>query len=64
MAMILKQSTAVDVLIGPFVDVADGATGETGETPAVKLSKNGQTLAARATPPPQHMTLMAITTVN
>ena len=48
MAMILKQSTAVDVLIGPFVDVADGATGETGETPAVKLSKNGQTLAAKS----------------
>ena len=43
----LKQSTAVDVLIGPFVDITDGATAETGETPSVKLSKNGQTLAAK-----------------
>jgi len=47
MAMILKQSTAVDVLIGPFVDITNGATAETGETPTVKLSKNGQTLAAK-----------------
>ncbi len=47
MAMILKQSTAVDVLIGPFVDITDGATAETGESPAVKLSKNGQTLGAK-----------------
>jgi len=45
--MILKQSTAVDVLIGPFVDLTDGATAETGESPSVKLSKNGQTLAAK-----------------
>lgn len=44
---ILKQSTAVDVLIGPFVDITDGATAETGESPSVKLSKNGQTLAAK-----------------
>lgn len=43
----LKQSTAVDVLIGPFVDLTDGATAETGESPTVKLSKNGQTLAAK-----------------
>jgi hypothetical protein len=45
--MILKQSTAADVLIGPFVDLTDGATAETGESPSVKLSKNGQTLAAK-----------------
>jgi len=45
--MILKQSTAVDILIGPFVDITDGATAETGESPAVKLSKNGQTLGAK-----------------
>jgi|DEB0MinimDraft_3_1074331.scaffolds.fasta_scaffold14301_1 hypothetical protein len=45
--MILKQSTAVDVLIGPFVDLTDGATAETGESPTVKLSKNGQALAAK-----------------
>lgn len=47
MAMMLKQSTAVDVLIGPFVDLTNGASAETGESPAVKLSKNGQTLAAK-----------------
>ena len=47
MAMILKQSTAVDVLIGPFVDLTNGASAETGESPTVKLSKNGQTLAAK-----------------
>lgn len=47
MALTLKQSTAVDVLIGPFVDRTDGYTSETGESPSVKLSKNGQTLAAK-----------------
>lgn len=47
MALILKQSTAVDVLIGPFVDSSDGYTAETGLSPSVKLSKNGQTLAAK-----------------
>jgi len=46
--MYLKQSTADDVLIGPFVDITDGATSETGETPTVKLSKNGQALAAKS----------------
>ena len=47
---ILKQSTAVDVLIGPFVDSTDGDTEETGLTLSaadIKLSKNGQTLAAK-----------------
>lgn len=44
---ILKQSTAVDVLIGPFVDSDDGYTAETGLSPSVKLSKNGQALAAK-----------------
>lgn len=47
MTMYLRQSTADDVLIGPFVDILDGAAAETGETPTVKLSKNGQTLAAK-----------------
>ena len=47
MALVLRESTAVDVLIGPFVDITDGATAETGESPSVKLSKNGQTLAAK-----------------
>jgi hypothetical protein len=45
--MILRQSTAVDVLIGPFVDSTDAYTAETGVSPAVKLSKNGQTLGAK-----------------
>jgi hypothetical protein len=44
---ILKQATAVDVLIGPFVDKTDKATAEESETPAVLLSKNGQALAAK-----------------
>ncbi len=46
----LKQSTAVDVLIGPFVDSTDGDTEETGLTVAqadVRLSKNGQTGAQK-----------------
>ena len=47
MSQILRQSTAVDVLIGPFLDITDGVTAETGETPAIKLSKNGQTLGAK-----------------
>jgi hypothetical protein len=47
MALILKQSTAADVLIGPFLDDADGSTAEEGESPSVLLSKNGQTLAAK-----------------
>lgn len=48
MAQTLRQSTAVDVLIGPFVDLTDAATAETGESPSVKLSKNGQALAAKS----------------
>lgn len=48
MAMILRQSTAEDVLIGPFVDINDGAAAETGESPSVKLSKNGQALGAKS----------------
>ncbi len=47
----LKQSTAVDVLIGPFLDEDDGKTAEAGLTIAqadVKLSKNGQTLAQKS----------------
>lgn len=47
MTQILKQSTAVDVLIGPFLDKTDAATAEPGESPSVKLSKNGQALAAK-----------------
>lgn len=44
---ILRQSTAVDVLIGPFVDGGDGATTEEALSPSVQLSKNGQTAATK-----------------
>ena len=46
----LRQSTAVDVKIGPFVDSGDGDAEETGLTIAqadVLLSKNGQTGAQK-----------------
>ena len=51
----LKQSTAVDIALGPFVDAADGVTPETALTIAqadVRLKKNAgawaQKLPARA----------------
>ena len=47
MAIILRQSTAVDVLIGPFVDSGDGYTSEGALSPSVLVSKNGQALAAK-----------------
>ena len=46
----LRQSTAVDILLGPFLDDTDGKTAETGLTITqgdVKLSKNGQALAQK-----------------
>ena len=46
----LRQSTAVDVLLGPFLDEDDGKTAETGLTISasdVRLSKNGQNMAAK-----------------
>lgn len=43
----LKQSTAIDILLGPFVDATDGFTAETGLTLVVDVSKNGQALAAK-----------------
>ena len=46
----LQANTAVDVLIGPFVDETDGKTAETGLTLSqgdIKLSKNGQALAQK-----------------
>lgn len=46
----LKQSTAVTVLLGPFVDEDDGKTAETGLTIAqadVRLSKNGGNMAQK-----------------
>jgi hypothetical protein len=42
--MLLKQSTAVDVKIGPFLDATDGVTAETALTISqadVRLAKNG-----------------------
>ncbi|MCP3975978.1 MAG: hypothetical protein GY720_15970 [bacterium] len=48
--MDLKANTAVDVLIGPFVDSTDGNTTEDALTISqadVKLSKNGQSLAQK-----------------
>jgi len=41
----LKQSTAVDILLGPCVDDTDGKTAETGLTLDAEVSKNGQALA-------------------
>jgi hypothetical protein len=46
----LKQSTAVTLKIGPFLDDADGKTAETGLTIAqadVRLSKNGANIAQK-----------------
>jgi len=46
----LKQSTAVDILLGPFLDETDGKTAEVGltiEDEHVLLSKNGQGLTAK-----------------
>lgn len=48
MAMWLKQSTAVTVKMGPFLDSTDGATAETGLTISqadIRLSKNGGNIA-------------------
>ena len=49
MGLFLKQSTAVTVKVGPFVDSGDGTTAETGLTiqkADVRLSKNGGNMAA------------------
>jgi len=48
MTNILRQSTAVDVLIGPFLDLTNASTSEEAESPVVLLSKNGQALAAKS----------------
>lgn len=48
MSIWLKQSTAVTVKLGPFVDSTDGATAETGLTISqadIRLSKNGGDIA-------------------
>lgn len=44
MTTFLKQSTAIDVSVGPFLDETDGKTQETGLTitqPDIRLKKNG-----------------------
>jgi hypothetical protein len=44
MTTFLKQSTAIDVSLGPFLDETDGKTAETGLTitqPDIRLKKNG-----------------------
>jgi len=46
----LRQSTAVTVQIGPFVDDTDGKTSETGLTitsSEVRISKNGANIDAK-----------------
>src|SRR5690606_19496596 len=46
----LKQSTAADVVLGPFVDDTDGKTAETGLTISqadCQLSKNGGAVAQK-----------------
>lgn len=51
MARELRQSTSVDVPIGPFVDATDGVTPETALTitqPDVRLKKNGAAWAQKA----------------
>jgi len=50
MGLWLKQSTAVDVIVGPFLDETDGKTAETGLTVTqaeVRLSKNGGNMAQK-----------------
>lgn len=44
---LLRQSTAVTIQLGPFLDPSNGVTEETGLTPAVELSKAGAAFAAR-----------------
>ena len=41
----LRQSTAVDITLGPFMDEDDGKTAETALTLDVEVGKNGQALA-------------------
>lgn len=48
MATLLKQSTAVTVRLGPFLDKADGVTEKTALTPVVEVSKNHGAFAARS----------------
>lgn len=47
MTAMLKQSTSVTVVMGPFVDKTDGVTPKTALTPTARLSVNGGAWAAR-----------------
>jgi hypothetical protein len=49
--MIIRQSTSIDVAIGPFLDDTDGKTAETGLTitqPDIRLKKNGGAWAQKS----------------
>lgn len=51
MSCLLKQSTAADVMLGPFLDSTDGNTVESGLTitqPDIRLSKNGGAFAQKS----------------
>jgi hypothetical protein len=43
----LKQSTAVTIRLGPFLDATDGVTEEAALSPAIEVSKNHGAFAAR-----------------
>lgn len=48
---IIRQSTAIDVAVGPFLDSTDGVTVESGLTitqPDIRLSKNGAAFAQKS----------------
>lgn len=50
MALLLKQSTAVDIKVGPFLDSTDGNTAASGLTitqPDIRLAKNGGAFAQK-----------------
>ncbi len=51
---LLRANTAVDVLIGPFVEDGDGDSPLTGLTLDVELSKNGQALTDSESAAPSH----------
>lgn len=48
MAAFLKQSTAVTIRLGPFLDATDGVSEETGLTPGIEVSKNHAAFGARS----------------
>lgn len=43
----LKQSTTTTIKLGPFLDISDGITEETGITPVIEIAKNNGAFAAR-----------------